>query len=85
MVAFLNSQNVHENPVLANGPIPELLAHGPINGGTFFLTNIPKPRLGPWACLRGITVQDSHGKVTHRVKNFGLRTPLEILGVRMCT
>ena len=56
MVAFLNSQNFHENPVLAHGPIPELLAHGPINGGTFFLKNSPKPRLGPWACLRGITV-----------------------------
>ncbi len=26
-----------KNPVLAHGPIPELLAHGPIRGGTFLL------------------------------------------------
>ena len=48
--------NFHENLVLAHGPILELEAHGPMRGNSFFLKNGPKPRLGPWAYMRGITV-----------------------------
>ena len=48
--------NFHENLILAHGPIPELEAHGPMRGDSFFLKNGPKPRLGPWAYMRGITV-----------------------------
>ena len=48
--------NFHENPVLAHGPILELEAHGPMRGDSFFLKNGPKPRLGPWDYMRGITV-----------------------------